>query len=99
MASGWQSALEGIIAFKKVREDNEDFLALIWCAGVGCVLSEVGRPGSGEQSLSFRNETRGTHITCPPEVEGVLIQEFGCGCNLLSVRTRYSVRRLLILLL
>ena len=83
-----KSVFERIVAFKKVCEDDEHFLTLIWGTRVECALSNMGGVGSG--GLSFRIDTY-THRICPPKVEGVVIQEFGRGCGLLSGRTRDSV--------
>ena len=38
MNPGRNSALEGIIAFKKVRDHDEYFPALVWGARVKCIL-------------------------------------------------------------
>jgi len=38
MNPGWNSALEGIIAFKKVRDHDEHFPALVWGARVNRIL-------------------------------------------------------------
>ena len=38
MIPGWKAVLEGIVAFKKVRENNEHLLVLIWGTRVGRTL-------------------------------------------------------------
>ena len=85
MDPSWNPAFEGIITFEKVREHDEHLPALIWSTGINHILSTVKM----DLRLSVSNIRIGarTHRICPPEMEGVMVQEFQRGRNLLSVGT------------